>query len=101
MIIMCVHVAAKTHLFHSDADTHGVDGALDQNLLFVISADDDWLQQQLFAAPVTKYRVVCTVNVESNGCMAAFFISVRHPNHSPNFHFRLVVTFNYLRGEIL
>lgn len=41
-----------THLFDSDADSDGVDGSLDQDLLLVITTDDHRLQQQLFAAPV-------------------------------------------------
>ena len=62
-------------LFNSDADTHGVNGALYQNLFFVISADDDWLQQQLFAAPVTHSKREKSVYVRDATvtCMSTAF----------------------------
>lgn len=77
--VSLIRLTCLTNLFNSNADTHGVDGALYQHLLFVISADDDRLQQQLFAAPVTKYRRVESVNVESNSFMAASFVNVSLP----------------------
>lgn len=41
-----------TRLFDSDADSDGVDGSLDEDLLLVITTDDHRLKQQLFTAPV-------------------------------------------------
>lgn len=38
-------------LLDSDADSDRVDGALDQNFLFVVTADDHRLEEQLFTAP--------------------------------------------------
>lgn len=38
-------------LLDSDADSDRVDGAFDQNLLLVITADDYRLEEQLFTAP--------------------------------------------------
>lgn len=37
-------------LFDSNADSHRVYGALDQNFLLVIATNNHWLQQKLFAA---------------------------------------------------
>lgn len=41
-----------TRLFDSDADSDGVDGSLDEDLLLVVTTDDHRLKQQLFTAPV-------------------------------------------------
>ena len=43
--------AISSHLLDGDADSDWVDGALDQNLLLVVAADDHGLEQQLFTAP--------------------------------------------------
>ena len=40
-----------TDLFDSDADSDRVDGTLDQNFLFVVTADDHRLEEQLFTTP--------------------------------------------------
>lgn len=48
------------HLLHCDADAHRVNGALDEDLLLLVPADDHWLQQQLFAAPADRGRAGMT-----------------------------------------
>lgn len=48
------------HLLHRDADAHRVNGALDEDLLLLVPADDHWLQQQLFAAPEDRGRAGVT-----------------------------------------
>jgi CO dehydrogenase/acetyl-CoA synthase epsilon subunit len=35
-------------LFYLDADSDGIDGGLNQDLLVLIAAYDNWLQQYLF-----------------------------------------------------
>ncbi len=41
-------------LLDGDADSEGIDGALNHHALVGISADDQWLQEQLFASPVGR-----------------------------------------------
>lgn len=41
----------STHLLDSDADSDRVDGALNQNFLFVVTADNHRLEEQLFTTP--------------------------------------------------
>lgn len=48
------------HLLHCDADAHGVNRALDEDLLLLVPADDHRLQQQLFAAPANRGRAGVT-----------------------------------------
>lgn len=48
------------HLLHRDADAHGVNRALDEDLLLLVPADDHRLQQQLFAAPANRGRAGVT-----------------------------------------
>lgn len=52
-----------TDLLDSNADSDWVDGALNQNFLFVVTADDHGLEKQLFTAPknVTNAQVaICS-----------------------------------------
>lgn len=41
----------STDLLDSNADSDRVDGALNQNFLFVVAADNHRLQEQLFTTP--------------------------------------------------
>lgn len=45
-----------TDLLDGDADSDRVDGAFDQNLLLVVTTDDDGLQQKFFTAPEHRQR---------------------------------------------
>lgn len=53
---------SNAYLFDSNADSHRVYGALDENLLLVIATNNHWLQQKLFAAPVLKHILVKYLN---------------------------------------
>lgn len=48
---MLAHVFSLPDLFDSDANSDRVDGALNQNLLLVVTADDHRLEKQLFTTP--------------------------------------------------
>lgn len=47
---------SPTDLLDSDADSDRVDGALDQNLLFVVTADNHRLEEQLFTTSKTTNK---------------------------------------------
>jgi len=49
-------------LLDSDADSDRVDGALDQNLLLVVAADDHRLEEQLFTTPDFHLRLVVSLH---------------------------------------
>lgn len=48
---MLPNVLNLTDLLDSDANSDRVDGALDQNLLLFVTADDHRLEEQLFTTP--------------------------------------------------
>lgn len=58
--LSCSPCPNPPHLLHRDADAHRVNGALDENLLLLVPADDHRLQQQLFAAPANRGRAGVT-----------------------------------------
>lgn len=43
--------AGRTDLLDGDADSDRVDGALDEDFLLVVAADDDGLEEKFFATP--------------------------------------------------
>lgn len=46
----------STHLLDSNADSDRVDGALNQNFLFVITTDNHRLEEKLFTTPKSKKK---------------------------------------------
>lgn len=84
-------------LLDGDADSHGVDGAFDQNFLLVVPADDHRLEEQLFTAPRgrnrvgeghTTYLLPQSQTTATQGDTQA--------SHSPYFHLWLVVSLHHL-----
>lgn len=86
-------------LLDSDADSDRVNGALDQNFLFVVTADDHRLEEQLFTTPESEKR-----NNPPFFNMPVTRTAQFQPSSStdsPYFHLGLVVSLHNLGGEIL